>query len=82
MFRHVSFIILGNEFCITSRCSSPVGYWRRRNTINLARGCWNKGIVIHEIMHSLGFYHEQSRPDRDNFVNINWNNIRKSKWKP
>lgn len=31
--------------------------------------------MIHELMHTLGVYHEQQRPDRDNFVTINWNNI-------
>eukprot|EP00795_Rhopilema_esculentum_P010344 gene10344-19041_t len=56
-------------------CSSPVGYYRRANRISLASGCWYKGIVMHEIAHSLGFYHEQSRPDRDNYVTILWNNI-------
>lgn len=57
-------------------CSSPVGYRSGRvNRISLAAGCWSTGIVMHEIGHSIGLYHEQSRPDRDQFVKINYNNI-------
>jgi len=62
-------------FTLGKGCSSPVGKTGYRNQINLAKGCWNRATVIHEIGHSMGFYHEQSRPDRDDFLKIHLENV-------
>jgi len=32
--------------------------------------------AVHEIGHSLGYYHEHARSDRDEFVKILWENVK------
>lgn len=32
--------------------------------------------IIHELLHVLGFYHIHIAADHDNYININFNNIR------
>lgn len=39
--------------------------------------CFRLGSIIHEILHALGFYHVQSSTNRDDHVNIVWDNINK-----
>ena len=57
------------------RCYSHIGRQGGRQEVSIGRGCESKATTIHEIMHAIGFYHEQSRRDRDQYVTVNYHNI-------
>ena len=55
-------------------CSSPVGRQGKEQFINLGVNC-RMGNVIHEIGHTVGLWHEQSREDRKNFIRLDLANV-------
>ncbi|XP_026122137.1 low choriolytic enzyme-like [Carassius auratus] len=60
-----------------SGCYSYVGRQGNSQTVSLARnGCLYHSTVQHELLHALGFNHEQTRNDRDNHIQVIWENIR------
>lgn len=65
-----------------SRCWSYLGSRGGRQTVSLqSPDCLQVGVISHEFMHALGFVHEQSRFDRDNYVTIMWPNIWRGNFK-
>ncbi|EDS31597.1 metalloproteinase [Culex quinquefasciatus] len=62
-----------------SGCWSSVGRIGGKQEVNLQMpGCTTKvGTIVHELMHALGFLHEQNRSERDNWVTIMTQNIQR-----
>jgi len=58
------------------RCCSFVG---KRGSgpqaISIGKNCDKFGIVVHELGHVIGFWHEHTRPDRGDYVHILYEHI-------
>ncbi|KAL8623936.1 hypothetical protein ACOMHN_054277 [Nucella lapillus] len=56
-------------------CHSEIGRIGGAQELSLGTGCEGKGTIMHELNHALGFWHEQSRHDRDAYVTPHYDNI-------
>ena len=56
---------------------SSLGRQKGRQVLRLKAGRCGSGCITHEFLHAAGFAHEQSRSDRDNYIDILEDNILK-----
>lgn len=61
-------------------CSSEIGYQGGEQNLKLIvdeldSGCFELGVIQHEFLHTLGFLHQQSASNRDEYVKIVMENI-------
>lgn len=71
----IDYVVFTND---RSGCWASCGRIGGRQQVNVQSGActYRLGTIIHEIMHAIGFMHEQNRPDRDNWVDVYYDNIR------
>ena len=63
---------------LNSGCWSYVGemtQWKSQGLNLQSPGCDSLGTSMHELLHALGQAHEQSRPDRETYVSVNFAKI-------
>eukprot|EP00794_Sanderia_malayensis_P007075 gene7075-7872_t len=60
-------------------CYSKVGRQGGEQIVSIGDECIRKSTIMHELMHAVGFYHENSRFDRDQYVKVLWWNIQSGK---
>ncbi|RWS11103.1 MAM and CCP domain-containing astacin-like metallopeptidase protein [Dinothrombium tinctorium] len=63
----------------SSNCIGEFGRVGGRQMFNLSLTCLEEPTVMHEMLHTLGMWHEHSRWDRDEYVTVLYDNIIPSK---
>jgi hypothetical protein len=64
----------------SGQCEAIEGYQAMpAQPMNGSTSC-TVSTLLHEMGHVIGLWHEQSRPDRDSYITVNYNNVIKGSW--
>ncbi|XP_065652584.1 uncharacterized protein LOC136079857 [Hydra vulgaris] len=69
---YVEFITTLNDGCYSYIGKQPL----EKQIIAIGNICATKGIILHEMLHAMGFMHEQQRCDRDSYIEVINRNIK------
>jgi hypothetical protein len=62
----------------SAQCEATVGRVGGEQQVGGAGGSFNPctvATILHEMGHTIGLWHEQSRPDRNTYISVNYNNL-------
>ncbi|XP_014300186.1 dorsal-ventral patterning protein tolloid-like [Microplitis demolitor] len=75
---HKNYIVFTKSDC---GCCSFVGKKRYGpQPISIVNQCSNFGIILHELGHAIGFHHEHTRYDRDQYIKVFLDNVQEDKF--
>ena len=69
---YVEFTSTSEDVCYSSYVGKNPN---KKQYIMLGPRCYSYQIVLHEIGHAIGLWHEQSRPDRDDYIQVAFTNV-------
>lgn len=72
---NISIALVNPSHLVSFSCFSQVGRFYGMQQLNLATDCDSLEVVVHELLHALGFLHEHNRLDRDDYVYVNFTNL-------